>query len=167
MFNICTKAFTLACPEITRYRVHLVITADFLIYCYDEYVLSHWCFWNIFRRDILKNKSGWVLPFFPIPWCGASLVDLILIYLFPTFIYHVMVSNLRHPAIYLHEVIKIERPHVSPEKKKWCWTCLDQIDGVNHKKKEVASGKSTHRCIKCEEALCTGHFQRICPGCFR
>lgn len=63
--------------------------------------------------------------------------------------------------------IKIERPPSSPGKRKRCRTCLDQIEGDDHKKKKDSLGKSVHRCMRCGESLCTAHFQKICPSCFQ
>ena len=62
--------------------------------------------------------------------------------------------------------IKIEQPSVSPGKRKRCRTCLDRIEGEDQKKKKKDRlGKTVHRCMRCGEALCTTHFQKIFPSC--
>ena len=60
--------------------------------------------------------------------------------------------------------IKIERPPVRPAKRKRYQTCLDGIEGEGQKKKDKP-GKTVHRFMRCGVALCTTHFQKICPSC--
>ena len=62
--------------------------------------------------------------------------------------------------------IKVERPPSGPGNKKRCRTCLDEVEGPDHKKKKASLGKTVHRCIQCGQSFCTGHFQKICPSCF-
>ena len=62
--------------------------------------------------------------------------------------------------------IKIVKSPVAPGTRKRCKTCLFEIQGEQCKKKKDALGKTTHRCEKCEEPLCTKHFQKVCPSCF-
>ena len=63
--------------------------------------------------------------------------------------------------------IKLERAPISPKERKRCLTCLNQIEGVNHKKKKEALVKTAHKCIRCGETLCIGHFKKIYLGFFQ
>lgn len=57
-------------------------------------------------------------------------------------------------------------PPSSPGKRKRRRTCLDEVEGVHHKKKKSNLGKIIRRCMECGQPLCTLHFEMICPSCF-
>ena len=62
---------------------------------------------------------------------------------------------------------KIERPPRNPGKRQCCRTCLEQIEGVDERKKKDCLGKTVHKCVKCGEAFYTIHFQKIYWACFK
>ena len=62
---------------------------------------------------------------------------------------------------------QIERPPRNPGNRKCCRTSLEQIEGVDERKKKDYLDKTVHKCVKCGEAFCKIHFQKIVWACFK